>query len=917
MTSGPRSGGALDVGGTPRHAAAGGGGGGTPRHAFAAAGPSSSFGDRSVGPPSTVIPPTPVLIMPTWRKTFGHRWKLDAASSGPGTPTSAAAAAAAGSGGAGPAGGAAAATGAGAGASVGLPADAALALVPSVDSRRRWLGPSANGAAGSDGPNLRDVAGSVAVKLLMDLYLAERSASLVLGSALLRGLLASPSPSSRASAFELLLNFAAHSSLIAAAGPHAGPGAPPQAPGVGKPGGGAAMSPQEQQAAAEAAPGWARALLFECLLALKHAQEPTEEVWSAALSATLFLCCKQGRLQLSRIRSLAPEALRGLLDATERYGWSPIIRGHLLRAAAALVYDPSPQQAAAEASAAQPGGGVGMAPLPPLPPHASRPVFSEARLRALGGAEYLAEQLASAPSAATRRALLAPLLDSALAAAARRHAGGAADGGASGARASQHPGALSSALSGSGHAPSNPGALAFLPEHSQAALAAALSAADAADALAAAAQLAAPGFPERLGQALPALFPAEADAGRVPGPQACAAALAGLSGPFCARDALPAALERAAERTLEQLRTDATISSGLADASGAASSPEWALLAALLESPRAQERATGHAWLFRLLVAGAERSAVGLSAEQSLLPGRVGRLASLLQLAAKGERGGAGGARLVLRLAQRLLLLWQHRGSGNSAATFATINDALALAISGVSQADSHSTPPPADASRGGRGGTGSGSEGSASEADPAEAAAAATQSLLSWIGFRSHQPPGHPAAAAGAFGGVAGIAGSSASGPGVSGATMMMLAQGDGSSSSGGGAQQPPDAAGAEHGGAGTAAGDLLAGRMYVPLDVLKKISLPTLQTMFAHMSRESLGAGAAGGAAGAHGGAGAAGLARLGCTALPGQGGGPGVRGDIADCRAAVLLLLLARRVAAPAFCACFLSLYPTPPS
>ncbi|GBG92191.1 hypothetical protein CBR_g54636 [Chara braunii] len=84
-----------------------------------------------------------------------------------------------------------------------------------------------------------DIAASVLIKLLIDMYMADKRAASPLTLSLLQGMLASPSPAIRTRAFDLLLNLAVHAHLLEPlqveehTGALAGPGAPGLGRGVG------------------------------------------------------------------------------------------------------------------------------------------------------------------------------------------------------------------------------------------------------------------------------------------------------------------------------------------------------------------------------------------------------------------------------------------------------------------------------------------------------------------------------------------------------------------------------------------------------------------------------------------------------------------------------------------------------------
>jgi hypothetical protein len=481
---------------------------------------------------------------------------------------------------------------------------------------------SGGGAGGWHGAALPDMAGALLVRLILDQFRVSAEAAGPPTLATLRAMLAGARPSARVAAFDLLLNLAAHCR--------------------GECGGDAAT--------ARACLAWLRSLLAECLLQLAAAGERAEGVWTAAASLLLALCCRGGRLVRAQVRDAAPlPALRAMLDAAQRFGWAPELRGALTRAAVCLLYD----------TATAPAHAADDAP-PPTPRLAVQ------RITLLGGCAWLVRALGAAPDSATRRALVAPLLDLAL----------LAD-------------------------PSAPPAFARR-------LACALSLAGGADVLAGAALAGAPGLAAALSDGLCGAWPAETSPGgplELCGPaQPPPGALAHLEALFCAASALPQQLAPAAAAGVAVLAAGlkggdrARGTSPSHSPSPATSPPPWphspplpaecALLPHLLRAPSAAERRDGLAWLLLALreacapdAQGEEEAPQGGAEEglfapaTSLLPPSDSALGILLADAARPPP--TGGPPHLRALVERLLLTAAGGGAASPCgAALATLEDA-------------------------------------------------------------------------------------------------------------------------------------------------------------------------------------------------------------------------------------------------
>jgi hypothetical protein len=285
-------------------------------------------------------------------------------------------------------------------------------------------------SGGSGGPGIHmacaDVAGGVLVRLVWDQFTQSGPEGATTAVApLLRNMLASPRPRGRCAAFDLLLTCAVHV-------PWSG------ALDVGPEEGGDDTSQRVRHASAHVAAchAWLRTLCADCMLALAASGEGHALVWHSATSVLFTLSARNGRLVLPYISAACPlPAMRALVDASLAHGWNRELVGALLRALAAMLYDPDPTWHGDSAAAGSPGGGGDKALRRASSDGAGfgasggpKHMFVRDRVTLVGGTPWLVRMLAAAPPCRlTRGALMAPLLDVAMAAAEAMGGGGDGD----------------------------------------------------------------------------------------------------------------------------------------------------------------------------------------------------------------------------------------------------------------------------------------------------------------------------------------------------------------------------------------------------------------------------------------------------------------------------------------------------------
>jgi hypothetical protein len=258
-------------------------------------------------------------------------------------------------------------------------------------------------SADPGGAQAADVAASVLIKMLLDMYLAGPSLAGPLTLRLLLEMLASGAAAVRCRAFDLLLNLGVHAHLLepAAMQPEEGGFAleatvSAQAPPAG---GRSALAQFEQ---------WVLPLVRELLLCLVQRGEAEEAVWAAGLSCLLYFVAEDGRLCRRKLDGLDVRIVAQMLAMSRRHCWAESIHTTLVRLAVNLLYEPpgSGKGLVGKRSAAGLNGVTANG-------HSSRRVaaLDLQQLERMGGLAVLCEEYASGRSKEARRNVFAVLFD--------------------------------------------------------------------------------------------------------------------------------------------------------------------------------------------------------------------------------------------------------------------------------------------------------------------------------------------------------------------------------------------------------------------------------------------------------------------------------------------------------------------------
>ncbi|KAL3689988.1 hypothetical protein R1sor_016297 [Riccia sorocarpa] len=287
----------------------------------------------------------------------------------------------------------------------------ASALVPTLS----------NNQGGKPAPEAADVAASVLIKLLIDMYLADPLTAAPLTLSMLQGMLTSPSAGVRVRAFDLTLNLGVHAHLLEPmlnedqTTPEEAPASKPPSMGngsfssFGSLGGFNRTSDRNRtdknhldsenflekpERGTPPAVGrfetWLLNIIREMLLLLVQIEEADEGVWAAALSCLLYLVCDRGRIQRRRLDGIDIRALKALLGISWEYGWADEVHCRLVRVACNLLYRlPSSSDDSV----------------------AGKPTLDLQQIEQMGGIETICDEYAKAKTPEAKRNLFAVLFD--------------------------------------------------------------------------------------------------------------------------------------------------------------------------------------------------------------------------------------------------------------------------------------------------------------------------------------------------------------------------------------------------------------------------------------------------------------------------------------------------------------------------
>ncbi|KAF3330486.1 hypothetical protein FCM35_KLT03840 [Carex littledalei] len=236
-----------------------------------------------------------------------------------------------------------------------------------------------------------DVAFSVLIKLIIDMYMMDPETAGPLTLYMLEGILSSQKPFSKTRAFDLILNLGVHAHLLE---PMLSEDVSPIIENDELPEGSYSKSEEQNScvenhptkiAAIENFESWLLAVLFEILLLLVQMEEKEEIVWASALSCLFYFVCDRGNIIRKRLEGLDIRVIKTLLEVSREHTWAMVVRCKLICMLTNMLYQLSPTDGA--------------------------PTFLMEQINLLGGIDYICFEYSRAESKQEKRDLFMILLD--------------------------------------------------------------------------------------------------------------------------------------------------------------------------------------------------------------------------------------------------------------------------------------------------------------------------------------------------------------------------------------------------------------------------------------------------------------------------------------------------------------------------
>ncbi|CAI0443137.1 unnamed protein product [Linum tenue] len=184
-----------------------------------------------------------------------------------------------------------------------------------------------------------DVAVSVLIKLVIDMYVVDSGTAAPLTLSMLGEMLSSPKAACRVRAFDLILNLGVHAHLLepmmattTIEEEYAQESFLENEEKVGTPDRRKAESVDKMDAssAIDKFESWILNIFYETLLLLVQTEEQEESVWASALSCLLYFVCDRGKILRNRLEGLDIRVIKALITTSRRNSWAEIVHSKLI-----------------------------------------------------------------------------------------------------------------------------------------------------------------------------------------------------------------------------------------------------------------------------------------------------------------------------------------------------------------------------------------------------------------------------------------------------------------------------------------------------------------------------------------------------------------------------------------------------------
>ncbi|XP_050209025.1 uncharacterized protein LOC126659737 [Mercurialis annua] len=186
-----------------------------------------------------------------------------------------------------------------------------------------------------------DVAVSVLIKLVIDMYVLDSGTAAPLTLSMLEEMLSSPKAACRVRAFDLILNLGVHGQLLEPMRvddtstieedylqePFTNVDEQLAAQGNSKEN---SVNDLRNLSAIDSFESWILNILYKILLFLVQTEEDEESVWASALSCLLYFVCDRGKILRNRIEGLDIRVVKTLIEVGRKNSWAELVHSNLI-----------------------------------------------------------------------------------------------------------------------------------------------------------------------------------------------------------------------------------------------------------------------------------------------------------------------------------------------------------------------------------------------------------------------------------------------------------------------------------------------------------------------------------------------------------------------------------------------------------
>ncbi|KAK7340868.1 hypothetical protein VNO77_21585 [Canavalia gladiata] len=246
-----------------------------------------------------------------------------------------------------------------------------------------------------------DVAVSVLIKLVIDMYVLDSRTAAPLILSMLEEMLSSSKTACRVRAFDLILNLGVHAHLLEpmiaddtstieeeySQEAYYDGDTQVMVQGSKK---GNSQNKSDTDSAIDNFESWILNILYEILLLLVQTEEREESVWASALSCLLYFVCERGNIWRNRLLGLDIRVLKALVRISREHSWAELVHCKLISMLTNMFYE-FPDEVAESVP--------------------SKPKFLVDQLDLIGGVQFIFIEYSLANSREERKNLYSVLFD--------------------------------------------------------------------------------------------------------------------------------------------------------------------------------------------------------------------------------------------------------------------------------------------------------------------------------------------------------------------------------------------------------------------------------------------------------------------------------------------------------------------------